>query len=439
MIGYKSKMDCDWLLFAKHCKRFKKSRFTCPTIDQGKKEICRAEFSYQDLCHAAQLPSKQKELFEEKLAALTAAKFCKYKDCPGCQSYVERADMRNLCVLCTICTAQNGCRYEFCWKCKRKWRGPVHNDERCGYSDCEEKEIKKIQTEQIYATKEKSSDRKRVALIINNVKFKNCLYNRTGAEKDEASMAILLEGLGYNVIILNDLCSEGMEAALRDFSQRSEHIYSDSTFVVVMSHGGPDGINGINDDETERDIFPVDKIFYYLNSKNCPRLTDKPKIILIQACRGGSSKGTKQHREKDFGCLRSCTPDTVSSRNPASGSIFIQSLVKIFNEHAHEDDIMELFRKDAFWFEEAAKKDMCPYQMPCLERTTLVKKFYICATIRGHPYSKFSRHSVLGTGQDCRQDAFWFEEAAKQDMCPYQMPCLERTTLVKKFYMFPGL
>ncbi|XP_062849647.1 caspase a-like [Trichomycterus rosablanca] len=242
--------------------------------------------------------------------------------------------------------------------------------------------------EQIYATKEKSSDRKRVALIINNVKFRNCLYNRTGAEKDEASMAILLEGLGYNVIILNDQCSEGMEAALRDFSQCGEHIYSDSTFVVVMSHGGPDGIYGINFNETERDIFPVDKIFYYLNSEHCPRLTDKPKIILIQACRGdekghvwvsdgvASSRGTKQHREKDFGCLRSCTPDTVSIRNTGSGSIFIQSLVKIFNEHAHEDDIMELFRKDAFWFEEAAKKDMCPYQMPCLERTTLVKKFY---------------------------------------------------------------
>lgn len=76
-----------------------------------------------------------------------------------------------------------------------------------------------------------------------------------------------------------------MEAAVRDFSQRSEHIYSDSTVVVVMSHGGPDGIDGVSCDET--DVFPVEKIFYYLNTKNCPRLKDKPKIILIQACRGG--------------------------------------------------------------------------------------------------------------------------------------------------------
>lgn len=79
-----------------------------------------------------------------------------------------------------------------------------------------------------------------------------------------------------------------MEAALRDFSQRNEHRYSDSTFFIMMSHGGPDGIYGINFDEEEGDVLPVDKIFRYLGSENCPGLTDKPKIILIQACRGGT-------------------------------------------------------------------------------------------------------------------------------------------------------
>lgn len=79
-----------------------------------------------------------------------------------------------------------------------------------------------------------------------------------------------------------------MEAALRDFSQCNEHRYSDSTFLIMMSHGGPDGIYGINYDENEEDVFPVDKIFHYLNSENCPGLIDKPKIILIQACRGGT-------------------------------------------------------------------------------------------------------------------------------------------------------
>lgn len=82
--------------------------------------------------------------------------------------------------------------------------------------------------------------------------------------------------------------SQGMEAALEDFSQHNEHKYSDSAFLIMMSHGGPEGIYGINLDENEDDIFPVDKIFHYLGSENCPGLIDKPKIILIQACRGGT-------------------------------------------------------------------------------------------------------------------------------------------------------
>lgn len=54
----------------------------------------------------------------------------------------------------------------------------------------------------------KSSDRKRLALIINNITFEICQRDRKGAEKDGEGMKTLLEGLGYNVIMLNDLCSE---------------------------------------------------------------------------------------------------------------------------------------------------------------------------------------------------------------------------------------
>lgn len=60
----------------------------------------------------------------------------------------------------------------------------------------------------IYLTKEKSSDRKRLAMIINNVEFRVRQFNRGGAEKDEESMRTLLKALGYDVIILNDLSAE---------------------------------------------------------------------------------------------------------------------------------------------------------------------------------------------------------------------------------------
>ncbi|MCJ8731493.1 hypothetical protein PDJAM_G00200340 [Pangasius djambal] len=400
-------MPSDYLIsWCKYYLKQEKTEFTCPRFDEYKKGVCGTKFSYQDMCHTVPLTPSQKEFFEERLGEITAARFCEFKACPGCQSYVERADQKNLCVHCTVCTARMGCSYEFCWNCRRKWKGAAQNTVHCGYNDCRETETsqkkrdliklcqpafktRKLQTEEIYLTKEKSNDRQRLAMIINNVEFRVSQFNRRGAEKDEESMKTLLEALGYDVIILNDLSAAGMEAALRDFSQHKEHRYSDSTFFIMMSHGGPDGIYGINFDENEGDILPVDRIFHYLGSENCSGLTDKPKIILIQACRGDkeghvwvcdgvrSNKGIKQHREKDFACFRSCTPDTVSIRNTGSGSLFIQSLVKIFSEHAHEDDIVELFRKVAHWFEKAAEEDRFHYQMPSLDRTTLVKKFYL--------------------------------------------------------------
>ncbi|TRY95309.1 hypothetical protein DNTS_009050, partial [Danionella cerebrum] len=75
-----------------------------------------------------------------------------------------------------------------------------------------------------------------------------------------------------------------------------------------------------NGEGDEEDIFSVDEIFDSLNTLHCSGLRDKPKIIIIQACRGDKSgsvdvedsvriQGTKQeHREKDFCCFRSSTP-----------------------------------------------------------------------------------------------------------------------------------
>jgi len=52
--------------------------------------------------------------------------------------------------------------------------------------------------------KDKSPDRKRLALLINNVEFEH-INDRTGADKDERRMERLLKGLGYTVVTLRDL------------------------------------------------------------------------------------------------------------------------------------------------------------------------------------------------------------------------------------------
>ncbi|XP_066536414.1 caspase-23 [Hoplias malabaricus] len=394
------KITPDYLIaWCKYCLKLKKTDFTCPRFDKNRKNMCGAGFSYQVLCQRVTLTPKIKEYFEERLGALTAAKLCEYKQCPGCQSNVEREDKKNLHVRCTICSARMGHAYEFCWNCSRQWKGPAISTLKCGNAHCGEQEVSpsnplkstdpkfktdKLQKEKddIYPMKGKSPDRKRLALIINNVEFEY-LDDRDGANVDELNIEKLFEGLGYTVVTLRDLSAQGMEYAMLDFSQREEHRVSDSCFVVFMSHGDASGLCGVSQLDKNEDIFPTNKIFESLNTPNCAGLRDKPKIILIQSCRGGENGevcvedgGTEssktEHREKDFCCLRSCTPDTVSYRDPEKGSCFIQDIVQIFNEYACQDDIEELFRKVLKKF-----KEDHPTQMPCKERTSLSRKFYL--------------------------------------------------------------
>lgn len=148
-------------------------------------------------------------------------------------------------------------------------------------------------------------------------------------------MQDLLENLGYSVVVKEDLTALEMETALRQFAARQDHQSSDSTFLVFMSHGILDGICGTKHREQQPYILHDDTIFQIFNNHNCQSLKDKPKVILMQACRGkgagivwvtdmgedsayryGQSLQcsiwndaiTKTHVEKDFIAFKSSTP-----------------------------------------------------------------------------------------------------------------------------------
>ncbi|XP_048838415.1 caspase a-like [Brienomyrus brachyistius] len=252
------------------------------------------------------------------------------------------------------------------------------------------KEIMEKEAKSIYPPMEKAG-RKRLALLINNIKFDRVDMLRSGAEIDGERMEALLKNLDYNVVHLKNKSAEDMDMAVKAFAQREEHLLSDSTFLVFMSHGKRDGIFGIHHEGKDKpDVFNIDNIYNHLNTKSCTGLRNKPKIILIQACRGDEEGSTwvcdnvheepeameddnirEDHKEKDFISLLSCTPDTKSYRHVKEGTVFIQRLVEIFNTYACEDHIEELFRKVMNRFENF------PKQMPSKDRATLTKHFYL--------------------------------------------------------------
>ncbi|XP_056230977.1 caspase a-like [Seriola aureovittata] len=259
----------------------------------------------------------------------------------------------------------------------------------------------------------KNNIKSRVALLITNVRFTDERLNRTGAEKDEENMEKLLKALGYDVMKCTNLTGKGIDEALIKFSKQEKLKETDSVLVVIMSHGKLGAVLGVNSkikicDETPStpDEFSIDNIYKHLGTDKCPALLNKPKVIIIQACRGGehgsvllcdgakpcdvpqqgpSASAAEEdieddslkfvHKEKDFISLLSCTPDTVSYRHPEHGSILIQYVVDVFNNCSHENDIEELFRKVMRRFEEFSAGSK--RQMPTKERCTLTKRFYL--------------------------------------------------------------
>ncbi|XP_036602826.1 caspase-13-like [Trichosurus vulpecula] len=265
----------------------------------------------------------------------------------------------------------------------------------CSHEDFQR--LRKTMAGEIYPVMEKVA-RTRRALIICNTKF-DWLPPRNGAEYDIKGMHDLLEGLGYRVDVKENLTALAMESVLQQFASLPEHQTSDSTFLVLMSHGGPDGICGKDYKKEAPQILRVHRIFEIFNTSNCPSLKDKPKIIILQACRGDnpgvvwvndstihsadsctqdlnifqSDALRKAHVEKDFVAFCSSTPDNMSWRNIHKGSLFIIQLIKYLREYAWCCHLYEIFLKVQNSFE---TKELI-MQMPTIERATLTKNFYL--------------------------------------------------------------
>ncbi|MBN3271393.1 CASP1 protein, partial [Polyodon spathula] len=246
---------------------------------------------------------------------------------------------------------------------------------------------------QIYHIRNKTN-RTRLALIINNINF-TYQKKRLGSDVDNEAMKTLLEALDYQVEGHADLSAEEMETKLTEFSRREEHKTSDSTFIVLMSHGTEEGICGVNYDQERdpQDILTTNTISRIFNNKSSLNLVGKPKIFIIQACRGVNcgyvmipnlqggchqqpeyhtdAPLNKFHRESDLIFFCSTTPENMSYRNPKTGALFIKTLVDIFRKESWNFHIEDLFKKVQRAFVNF------PSQLPCRERTTLIKDFYL--------------------------------------------------------------
>ena len=77
-------------------------------------------------------------------------------------------------------------------------------------------------------------------------------------------------------------CFQEMCLKLQQFSQHPGHQSAESMVVCILSHGEEGYIFGADGKK-----FELDAIFELFDNTSCQQLLGKPKVFIIQACRGG--------------------------------------------------------------------------------------------------------------------------------------------------------
>jgi hypothetical protein len=121
-----------------------------------------------------------------------------------------------------------------------------------------------------------------VAAILNLTDFSSHynLEDRNGSEKDVENLKTVFELFGFTVKNYPNLTTREIRKTLKKLSDDYPED-SNCLLVAMMSHGNQNGIIYTRDGTMK-----VDEIWRPFTADKCKNLAGKPKIFLVQACRG---------------------------------------------------------------------------------------------------------------------------------------------------------
>ncbi|KAG8506423.1 Caspase-14 [Galemys pyrenaicus] len=106
---------------------------------------------------------------------------------------------------------------------------------------------------------------------------------RPGAELDVAALGGLCQALGFKTTLRTDPAAQAFQEQLAQFRERldSHRGPVNCVLVALMAHGGPQGqLLGADGQEVQSEVLVREL-------SRCRALRGRPKIFLLQACRGG--------------------------------------------------------------------------------------------------------------------------------------------------------
>ncbi|CAG5120412.1 unnamed protein product [Candidula unifasciata] len=213
-------------------------------------------------------------------------------------------------------------------------------------------------------------------LIINNELFQN-LPPRKGSSKDLNNLDMMFNFLGFQVVSYENKTATGMKILLEEFANSPALGQTSALAVVILSHGGPSDII-YGEDGALIDNSPVAGTFItklqlqkVFSGTNCPSMNGKPKLFILQACRGEESEDGQEnnycrddapsldhirepetvsddplpeHRAEtaDMCFLHSSSLGYKAYRSMSQGSPFIQLFTERIFQHAHEKSLQSI-------------------------------------------------------------------------------------------------
>lgn len=128
-------------------------------------------------------------------------------------------------------------------------------------------------------------------LIVNNIDFEAEMFpTRKGSDEDARRFDDIFRQLGFKVIMRRNQTADQMRKLFKDVASecKPEH---DALFVFILSHGSEHGIYGVDGFE----VYLESEIISCFDNRNCKTMIGKPKVFVIQACRGRKYKTVGRH------------------------------------------------------------------------------------------------------------------------------------------------
>ncbi|KAK2495381.1 hypothetical protein MC885_011316 [Smutsia gigantea] len=113
---------------------------------------------------------------------------------------------------------------------------------------------------------------------------------REGSEEDLEALKRMFHQLKFESTIKKDPTAQQFQEELDKFQQDMDarEDFISCAFVVLMAHGKEGLLKGEDGKMVE-----LENLFNVLNNKNCRALRAKPKVYIVQACRGGGDKAKR--------------------------------------------------------------------------------------------------------------------------------------------------